>query len=109
MGVDYRLGGNSAIVSQAKNLPPTSTADSFHGAKLAAFRGQRPLWGSKNFQQFAQSHRADGRQHVQRDTSLSGSHFRQGATPRRAPLKNGTNFAHRTAPRSVLPFPLIFQ
>src|SRR5260370_15011657 len=106
MGVDYRLGGNSAIVSQAKNLPPTSTADSFHGAKLAAFRGQRPLWGSKNFQQFAQSHRADGRQHVQRDTSLSGSHFRQGATPRRPPVPTGSIFPSRTPPRTVLPFAL---
>ena len=49
-------------------------ADSFHAAKFAALRHQYSLRALEDLEQFTQSHRADGRQHVKHDASFCGGH-----------------------------------
>src|SRR4051794_26838759 len=54
------------------------TADPLHRAKLSPFRRKNSLWSFKNLEQLAQTHRPDGRQHVERDAGFSGIHWRRG-------------------------------
>jgi len=49
-------------------------ADSLNLAKLAAFRSEDLLRLLKNLQQFPQSDRPNGRQHIERDASFGRVH-----------------------------------
>ena len=56
------------------NLVGNLAANSFHLAKLGALRREDLLRFLENLQQFAQPHRSNGRQHIERDACFGRVH-----------------------------------
>src|SRR3954454_14596022 len=69
-----QLRGKIDCRSPARNLIGNFITDAFDLAKLVTFSGEYLLRLLESFEQFAQPHRSDRRQHVERDTCFSRIH-----------------------------------